>query len=141
MNMKLFIPRPYACEVMYISQAREDVVQALERSGGMTRQNLLDLEIALGELLQNIVRHQVCMSAPCHFSIEVAFWGTNLHISVIDSCEPLQDLSFLTIQRTASEKGGMGIHLIKKIASVYSIHPLSNGNRHELIFNNFLTAT
>jgi anti-sigma regulatory factor (Ser/Thr protein kinase) len=126
---------------MSISQAREDVVQALERSGGMTRQNLLDLEIALGELLQNIVRHEVCTSAPCHFSIEVAFWGANLHISVNDSCEPLQDLSFLTTQRTASEKGGMGIQLINKIASIYSIHPLSNGNRHELIFNNFLTAT
>jgi anti-sigma regulatory factor (Ser/Thr protein kinase) len=126
---------------MSISQARGDVVQALERIGGMTRQNLLDLEIALGELLQNIVRHEVCTSAPCHFSIEVAFWGANLHISVIDSCEPLQDLSFLTIQRTASEEGGMGIQLIKKIASSYSVQVLSTGNRHELVFNDFLTAT
>jgi anti-sigma regulatory factor (Ser/Thr protein kinase) len=126
---------------MSISQAREDVIQALGHSGGMSGQNLLDLEIALGELLQNIVRHEVCTSAPCHFSIEVTFLGANLHISVNDSCEPLQDLSFLTTQRTASEKGGMGIQLIKKIASNYLVRVLSNGNRHELIFNDFLTAT
>ena len=141
MSMKLFIPRSYSCDVMSISQARGDVVQALERRGGMSRKNLLDLEIALGELLQNIVRHEVCISAPCHSSIEVSFFGFNLFISVIDSCAPLQDLSFLTSEHKASEKGGMGIHLIKKIASVYSVHPHLTGNRHELIFNNFLTST
>lgn len=137
----LFLSRSYACEVQSISQAREDVIQALVRAGGISKQNLIDLEIALGELLQNVVRHEVCTSAISRFSIELAFLGANLHINVTDGCEPLQDLSFLTAYRSASEIGGMGLNLIKKIASTYSIYPLSNGNRHELIFNNFLTST
>lgn len=139
--MKLSMPRPYACQVLMISQAREDVVQALDRAGVISRKNLIDLEIAVGEVLQNIVRHEVCPQAPCRFSIELDLLGPNLHVNVTDSCLPLQDLTFLTAQRTVSEKGGMGIELIKKISSIYMIHPLSNGNRHELIFNNFLTPT
>jgi anti-sigma regulatory factor (Ser/Thr protein kinase) len=101
----------------------------------------MDLEIALGELLQNIVRHESCPAGKATFSIEMSFLGLDLQVQVIDSCEPLADLSFLTKSHQPTENGGMGISLINKIASTYTINAIGKGNIHKLVVNDFLTSS
>jgi hypothetical protein len=57
---------------------------------------------------------------------------------VTDSAQPLTDLGFLNHQHAASEKGGMGLTLIHKITSKYSISALKEGNLHELFFEGLI---
>lgn len=141
MTLKSIYKGQFTCDVRLIARARSEVVQALQLSGRLTRQGLLDFEIAFGELLQNIVRHETCALPPCHFSIELEFSEMALHVTVSDTCDLLQDLSFLDMKRTATENGGMGIALIKNIATKYSISSNLGINKHSLIFDNFLTPS
>lgn len=131
----------YACEVPCISVARTEVVQALGRGGRISKQHLVDFEIALGELLQNIVRHEICTGATCHFSIDLTVSGLDVSVTVTDTCEVLKDVSFLDAERSPTENGGMGVRLIQKIASKYTITTDELTNKHSLRFDNFLTPT
>ena len=131
----------YPCDVHRISGARTEVVQALGREGRVSRQHLIDFEIALGEVLQNIVRHEKCTHTPCHFSIELACSQLDLHVTVTDTCDLLQDVSFLDLAHVATENGGMGVRLIKNIVSKYNISSEKRTNKHSLVFSNFLTPT
>lgn len=141
MTQKLLFQGKYPCEVNCISVARTEVVQALGRGGRIRQQQLIDFEIAIGELLQNIVRHETCTQPPCHFSIALGVSDMDLHVTVTDTCDSLQDLSFLEAERSPTENGGMGVRMIQKIASKYGITKLNVGNKHYLSFDNFLTPT
>jgi anti-sigma regulatory factor (Ser/Thr protein kinase) len=138
---KPLFQRRYTCNASHISTARTDVVTALQATGRVFKPKLLDFEIAIGELLQNIVRHEICSNPPCEFTIDVSFSGSNLHLVVTDTCSPLQEVSFLNSPRVPTELGGMGINIINKLASIYVIKPDLTGNSHELYFTDFLTST
>jgi hypothetical protein len=141
MTGQLLFRGEYLCDVYRISSARAEVVQALGQDGRMSRQRLIDFEIALGELLQNIVRHEKCTQSPCHFSIELASSNFDLNVTVTDTCDLLEDVSFLDHEREASENGGMGVRLIKNIVSKYTISRDKRVNKHYLVFGNFLTPS
>ena len=141
MTVQLLFKGEYLCDVHRISGARTEVAQALGRDGQVSRQRLIDFEIALGELLQNIVRHEKCTQMPCHFSIELTRSNFDLNVTVTDTCDLLEDVSFLDRERVATENGGMGVRLIKNIVSKYTISSDKRVNKHYLLFGDFLTPS
>jgi anti-sigma regulatory factor (Ser/Thr protein kinase) len=121
-----------------VGVARAEVMQALARLA-VHEPSRLDVEIALGEVLQNIVRYADFSQKPMRkFDIEAIQNHQNLSLRVTDSAQPLIDLGFLNHQHAASEKGGMGLTLIHKITSKYSISALKEGNLHELFFEGLI---
>ncbi|MEY4317095.1 MAG: hypothetical protein RI902_903 [Pseudomonadota bacterium] len=121
-----------------VGVARAEVMQALAQLK-IQEPSRLDIEIALGEVLQNIVRHADFSQKPVRkFDIEAIQNRPNLIIRVTDSAQPLADLKFLSQQHAASEKGGMGLALIHKISSKYSIQPLKEGNLYQLNFQDLI---
>ena len=131
----------YVCNQASLSAARTDVVRALLQTTRHNRKQLIDVEIALGELLQNIVRHELPRPGGSTLSVEVSTTGRDLCVAISDDCEPVTDLSFLELSRAPSELGGMGLNLIKKISSSYSLVSAGGKNLHTLRFNDFLTPS
>lgn len=128
----------YAVSPAAVGVARAEVMQALAQLN-MHASSRLDVEIALGEVLQNIVRHADFSQKPVRkFDIEAIQNRQNLSLRVTDSAQPLTDLGFLSQQHAASEKGGMGLALIQKVTSKYSIYPLKEGNLYELYFEQLI---
>lgn len=95
---------------------------------------LFEVYTAASEALQNIVRHTY------HFkdNQEVRCWFESddqyFRLFIEDDGPPLEDLSFLDMERLPSEKGNMGLNIIKKLTESFSIEPKKNGNLTTLIF-------
>ncbi len=101
----------------------------------LSKDFLFKIYTAASEALQNIVRHTY------HFeeNKEVRCWFENddeyLILFIEDDGPPLKDLSFLEVERTPSEKGNMGLNLIKKLTRSFSIKPTKEGNLTTLVFD------
>jgi anti-sigma regulatory factor (Ser/Thr protein kinase) len=141
MTSDVIFHKSYPCDVSEIHRARQAFIGVLKGLDRLKPHQVMDVEIAVGELLQNIVRHEVRTSDGGTFDLQAATSGRDLRITVSDTCEPLTDLSFLQVVRSGSERGGMGLNLIKKIASIYSIEVVNHQNVHSLVFTDFLTSS
>lgn len=142
-DSELKFTQKYTADSAVLQSARNDVVDCLKKIGAPT-DALIDIEIALGEVLQNIVRHEfksALSRGTNFFDIQVFVKSDFIELCITDSAHPLVDLSFMQEARSPSDIGGMGLDLIKKLTVKYSIEPLSNGNKHSLTFNGFLTPT
>jgi anti-sigma regulatory factor (Ser/Thr protein kinase) len=121
-----------------VGQARAAVMQALAQLS-VSDPSKIDIEIALGEVLQNIVRHaNFAASSVRKFDIQAWRRGADLVLRISDSATPLVNTQFLRKKHTASESGGMGLGFILKIALKYDIFPLNDGNLHHLEFSQVL---
>jgi len=89
---------------------------------------LFKVHTAGSEVFQNIVRHTYNFEE----NKEVRFWfeidNQYLTLYVEDEGPPLKDLSFLEVKRAPSEKGNMGLNLIKKLTKSFSIKVSEKGN-------------
>lgn len=98
---------------------------------------LFNVHIAGSEALQNIFRHTY------HFeeNKEVKIWfeknKNEITLFIEDDGPPLRDLSFLEIKRAPSEKGNMGLNLIKKLTKSFNIEASQKGNIAILKFEIF----
>lgn len=98
---------------------------------------LFKIHTAGSEALQNIVRHTY------HFeeNKEVRIWfeknKNEITLFIEDDGPPLRDLSFLEIKRSPSEKGNMGLNLIKKLTKSFNIEASQKGNITILKFKIF----
>jgi serine/threonine-protein kinase RsbW len=128
--------KSYAAVADSLSVAREDALLFLQKQGVVMGSSVTDIEIALGELLQNIVRHGFA-GGDVHqtFTIDLTQVVHLLYMSVKDSAKPLHDLSFLDNAFQPSEHGGMGLGIIKKLVKKYSIKAVFDGNQHLLEYD------
>ena len=119
-----------------LTKARDSMSNYLKSNSKLSSSQIVDVEIAFGEVIQNIVRYGY-KGGQAEKTYKI--WITNkqnlLKVLIKDSATPIQDLSFLTDRHLPSELGKMGISLINKIASNYTIIPQSDGNLHTLEFS------
>jgi anti-sigma regulatory factor (Ser/Thr protein kinase) len=100
-------------------------------------QNLVeDIKIALGEVLQNIIRHGYKNNLNEEDFIEIEFKNNNEGLAFIvrDYAEPCNPDSFLNKNFIPNESGHMGISIIRKLTNEFTIKPLQDGNETKLVF-------
>ena len=96
--------------------------------------NQSDIVIAVGEALQNIVRHAYANTTPGHLSVIIKRDENIVEITIHDDAPTGNPEVFLSKKYSPSESGGMGIQLINKIALEFVIHPHKDGNTTILKF-------
>jgi len=115
-----------------LSLARDFVHSALEK---LEIQNKTDVLIAVGEALQNIVRHGYINTKPGDFLITMTKLGNVIEVVIKDDAPTSNPELFMHQTHSPSESGGMGIDLIKKIALEFRIDPQPDGNITTLKFH------
>lgn len=96
--------------------------------------NEIDIIIASGEVFQNIVRYAYRDVEPGSFSLHLEIVNHEIVMTIMDDAPPAKPELFMNTHRSATEAGGMGIALVKSIASHFEIQPLEGGNRTILRF-------
>lgn len=94
----------------------------------------LDVVIAVGEVLQNIVRHG--FGGDCYagtITINVAVENGVLIVIIDDTAPPSCPTEWANTDRQRHE-GGIGMGIIARIASTVSFQPTNRGNRATLQF-------
>jgi anti-sigma regulatory factor (Ser/Thr protein kinase) len=95
---------------------------------------LENIKIALGEVIQNIIRHEYNNVLTGEEWIEVDYEINNeLIIYIRDYAKPIKN-DFLKKNFFANELGHMGLNIIRKVASSFNIKPITNGNLTEITF-------
>lgn len=120
-----------------IQRAREQLGAAL--GSAMPEHALLitDIAIAVGEILQNIVRHEVPHATHPGFAMVANLDTGALFIDILDNSEPLGSVEFLSREHEAGVHGGMGLGIIREVSDAYTIAPKrsgkTKGNMHRLL--------
>ena len=95
----------------------------------------LDILIAVGEVLQNVVRHGFGGGNPRGtIHMEVAIENGVLTVLVEDNAPPSLPSGWSSAGRPA-EDGGLGLNMIYRIAADVEFAPTADGNRARLRFN------
>ncbi|MFM1827582.1 MAG: Histidine kinaselike ATPase domain [Pseudomonadota bacterium] len=115
-----------------IQKAREELSQALRAALPMHGSRITDIVIAVGEILQNIVRYETPHATSPGFAMVVNLETGALFIDILDNCAPLETLEFLSREHEAGVHGGMGLGIIREVSDAYTIAPEKRGNRHRL---------
>ena len=95
-----------------------------------------NIKIALGEVLQNIIRHGYKNNLNEEDFIEIEFKNNNAGLAFIlrDYAEPCNPEFFLNQNFIPNESGHMGISIIRKLTNEFTIRPLQDGNETKLVF-------
>ena len=135
-SMEVHFSESFEGTVESLAQARKSTKNYLENVLLLQKSQIIDIEIALGEVLQNIVRYGYFGGDKNKsYSLEIIKKELLLKITAKDYARPIDDLSFLTKAFQANESGGMGLSIIKKLTTSYSIEPQIDGNLHILNFS------
>jgi len=95
----------------------------------------LDVVIAVGEVLQNIIRHGFAGgSARGRITMCLEISGDALLVEIDDTAPPSLPSSWSANGREAHE-GGLGLNMINSIASEVRFTPTAGGNRASLKFD------
>lgn len=95
----------------------------------------LDILIAVGEVLQNVVRHGFCGGNPRGvIRLDVAIEQGDLIVLVEDNAPPSLPSGWSSGDRPA-EDGGLGLNIIHRIAAEVEFAPTATGNRARLRFH------
>ena len=95
----------------------------------------LDIVIAVGEVLQNIIRHGFAGgSARGRITMTLEIRQDALLVDIDDTAPPSLPSSWSAKGREA-HKGGLGLNMIHSIASDVSFTPTAVGNHASLTFN------
>jgi len=97
--------------------------------------NKTDILIAVGEALQNIVRHAYINTQPGYFLLTITKYGDVIEVLIKDDAPSINPELFMHKTHSPSESGEMGIGLIKKIAIEFKIDPQVDGNITTLQFH------
>lgn len=119
-----------------IEQARDELGLALKRAVSGKPTLLMDVGIVVGEVLQNIVRHEKRRpNAKEGFAILAIRQADSLYIDILDNAAPLTNTDFLAKEHEAGVHGGMGLGIIHEVVEAYAIEPRANGNLHRLLIS------
>ena len=95
----------------------------------------LDIVIAVGEVLQNIIRHGFAGgSARGRITMTLEIRQDALLVDIDDTAPPSLPSSWSAKGREAHE-GGLGLNMIHSIASNVSFTPTADGNHASLTFD------
>lgn len=95
----------------------------------------LDVLIAVGEVLQNIVRHGFSGGNPRgNIHMQLAIEQGVLHVEIEDDAPPSLPSGWSSSGRPA-EDGGLGLNIIQRIATEVEFAPTATGNRARLRFH------
>ncbi|MEC7982705.1 MAG: ATP-binding protein [Pseudomonadota bacterium] len=95
----------------------------------------LDIVIAVGEVLQNIIRHGFAGGrARGRITMTLEIRQDALLVDIDDTAPPSLPSSWSAKGREAHE-GGLGLNMIHSIASDVSFTPTADGNHASLTFN------
>ena len=95
----------------------------------------LDVVIAIGEVLQNIIRHGFAGgSARGRITMSLEISGGALFVRIDDTAPPSLPSSWSSNGREAHE-GGLGLNMINSIASEMRFTPTADGNHASLTFD------
>jgi anti-sigma regulatory factor (Ser/Thr protein kinase) len=95
-----------------------------------------NIKIALGEVLQNIIRHGYKSNLSENDFIDIEYFALDAHLVFVlrDYAKPCEVESFLNKNFTPNESGQMGLSIIRKLTDEFTIKPLQDGNETKLIF-------
>lgn len=122
----------FAAIAANLAPARNAVRQFMAQHGWQDME--MDVSIALGEVLQNIVRHGfLARHRSGHFILRLKATDLRLYIEVVDDALPSDPATWTASGKRAHE-GGHGLRLIKSIAHKVDFVPLKTGNKACLYF-------
>jgi len=122
----------YAAIAANLAPARKAVRDFMTLHGWQDME--MDVSIALGEVLQNIVRHGfIARQKSGHFVLRLKATDLRLYIEVVDNALPSDPATWTALGKPAHE-GGHGLRLIKSIAHKVDFIPLKTGNKVCLYF-------
>jgi anti-sigma regulatory factor (Ser/Thr protein kinase) len=95
-----------------------------------------NIKIALGEVLQNIIRHGYKNNLVEKDFIEIKYERDNEKLILLlrDYAPPCEPELFLNKSFVPNESGHMGISIIRKLTDEFTIKPLQDGNETKLVF-------
>jgi serine/threonine-protein kinase RsbW len=95
-----------------------------------------NIKIALGEALQNIIRHGYKNNLSEEDLIEIKYECNNekLILFLRDYAKPCEPEKFLNKSFTPDESGHMGLSIIRELTDEFTIQPLQDGNETKLVF-------
>lgn len=122
-----YIPQPEC-----LSQVREDINACLDGAGWEEKQ--MDVSLALGEVLQNIIRYGFeGGSNEGTIWIDFAASPEELTLVVTDNAPPSDPELWVTTHRPP-EDGGLGLNLISALATEVQFSMREDGNQAALTF-------
>ncbi|WP_083775320.1 ATP-binding protein [Candidatus Puniceispirillum marinum] len=122
----------FAAIAANLAPARNAVRHYMARNGWQDME--MDVSIALGEVLQNIVRHGfTAHDKSGHFVLYLKATDLRLYIEVVDNALPSDPATWTSAGKPLHE-GGHGLRLIKSIAHKVDFIPLKTGNKVCLYF-------
>jgi anti-sigma regulatory factor (Ser/Thr protein kinase) len=113
-----------------LGEARVWVVDRVTECSVGHQIDLLSAEIAVGEILQNIIRYAYGDSGP--ITLRVSDLDKALGITVFDKAPPSDPTSWDS--KRLPVDGGLGLPVIKNAVDAYSFRPLPAGNRASIYF-------
>lgn len=114
-------------------RAREDLEYHLKRAMPGQPTLVMDITIAIGEVLQNILRYEFGHQAAGQgYALSVSEASGSLFIDILDNAPPLSTTAFLEAEHEAGIHGGMGLGIVREVMDAYSIEILQGGNLHRL---------
>ena len=115
-----------------LSAARNCIRGFLVANGWADKE--LDVNIAAGEIMQNIIRYGFAGGHPDgQFSIEMSIDETMLEMVFVDTAPP-SDPSGWSAEHRSAEEGGHGLVMVRAIAETVSFEMLADGNKAALSF-------
>jgi len=94
-----------------------------------------NVKIAANEVIQNIYRYGYKNVDGRSIEINLTSTNNELVLDIYDEADPCNPEEFVNKEYTPSEKGQMGIAIIKKLTKSFKIFPKENGNHTQLIFS------
>ena len=113
-----------------LAEARAWVVGHVRECAVGHQVDLLSAEIAVGEILQNIIRYAYGGDGP--ITLRVSDLDEAVGVSVIDSARPSDPSDWVSDK--AASSGGMGLSIIKNAVDAVSFRPLDEGNKVSVYF-------
>lgn len=115
-----------------LSAARNCIRGFLVANGWADKE--LDVNIAAGEIMQNIIRYGFDGGQPDgQFSLEMSVDQNQLDIVFVDTAPPSDPATWSAAHRSA-EEGGHGLVMVRAIAEQVSFEMLADGNKASLTF-------
>ena len=113
-----------------LAEARAWVAAYVKECEVRDQVDLSSAEIAVGEILQNIIRYAYEGTGP--ITLRVTDLDEAVGITVFDRASPSEPDTWVTDK--PSVDGGLGLSVIKNAVDAYSFRPLLSGNRASIYF-------
>jgi len=95
-----------------------------------------NIKIALGEALQNVIRHgyKNKLNEEDYIDIEYQKHHDRFTFTLRDYAEPCNPGFFLNKSFSPNESGHMGLSIIRNLTDEFTIQPIKDGNETILVF-------